>query len=73
MAANAGSDWTRACRQRRRGSQVLRQAMCADNAKKVGVYFGTTGGEVWASRNEGESWKCIAQRLPRNYTATVAS
>jgi len=51
---------------------VLRQAMCTDTQNKTGVYFGTTGGEVWASIDEGESWKCIAQRLPEIYAVTVA-
>ena len=44
---------------------VFRQAMCADRHEKIGLYFGTTSGEVWASRNEGESWTCIAAHLPR--------
>ncbi len=52
---------------------VLCQAMCTDAEKKVGVYFGTTAGEVWASVNEGESWKCIATHLPEIYAVTVAS
>ncbi len=51
---------------------VLRQSMCADAEKKPGLYFGTTGGEVWASSNGGESWKCIAQHLPEIYAVTVA-
>lgn len=46
---------------------VKRQAMSADAADPVGVYFGTTGGEVWASRNEGEKWSCIARHLPEIY------
>ena len=49
---------------------VLRQAMCADRQERVGLYFGTTGGEVWASANEGESWRCIARNLPEIYSVT---
>jgi photosystem II stability/assembly factor-like uncharacterized protein len=30
----------------------------------VGVYFGTTGGEIYASEDEGESWRKIAEGLP---------
>src|SRR3972149_4949435 len=41
-----------------------RQAMCADSREPVGIYFGTTGGEVWASRDEGETWTQIARSLP---------
>ncbi len=46
---------------------VKRQAMCADAADPVGLYFGTTGGELWASRDEGAQWKCIARGLPEIY------
>jgi photosystem II stability/assembly factor-like uncharacterized protein len=51
---------------------VLRQAMCADAHPRTGLYFGTTGGEVWASANEGESWSCIARHLPEIYSVTWA-
>lgn len=43
---------------------VLRDAMCADDADPAGVYFGTRSGEVFASRNEGESWAPVATHLP---------
>ncbi|MFN0124196.1 MAG: glycosyl hydrolase [Blastocatellia bacterium] len=46
---------------------VFRQAMSADARDPVGVYFGTTCGEVWASVNEGEKWTCIARHLPHIY------
>lgn len=46
---------------------VLRQAMSGDARDPVGLYFGTTGGEVWASRNEGVKWSCIARHLPQIY------
>ena len=46
---------------------VKRQAMCGDRSDPVGLYFGTTGGEVWASRNEGAQWTCIARHLPEIY------
>ncbi|MGH8619411.1 MAG: glycosyl hydrolase [Burkholderiales bacterium] len=46
---------------------VKRQAMCGDTRDPVGLYFGTTGGEVWASRNEGAKWTCIARHLPHIY------
>jgi hypothetical protein len=50
---------------------VKRQAMTTDDADPVGVYFGTTSGEVWASRDEGASWTCIAQHLPEIYSVEV--
>lgn len=51
---------------------VLRQAMTVDEHDPVGVYFGTTGGEVWASREEGEAWTCIARHLPNVFSLEVA-
>jgi photosystem II stability/assembly factor-like uncharacterized protein len=47
---------------------VKRQAMTADAATPTGVYFATTSGEVWASRDEGRSWKCIVAHLPHIYS-----
>jgi photosystem II stability/assembly factor-like uncharacterized protein len=43
---------------------VLRQAMATDTLDPVGLYFGTSSGMVFASRDEGETWQCIAQHLP---------
>ena len=51
---------------------VKRQAMTADQAPTVGVYFGTTSGEVWGSRDEGRSWKCLARHLPHIYAVEAA-
>lgn len=52
---------------------VYRQAMDADDdARRTGVYFGTTNGEVWASRDAGESWTRIAQHLPKITSVRVA-
>jgi hypothetical protein len=46
---------------------VKRQAMTADASDPVGLYFGTTSGELWASRDEGRRWTCIARHLPEIY------
>ncbi|WP_446685679.1 WD40/YVTN/BNR-like repeat-containing protein [Neoaquamicrobium sediminum] len=43
---------------------VLRQAMAADRMEPAGVYFGTSGGALFASSDEGDSWSCIAEHLP---------
>ena len=51
---------------------VKRQAMTTDSAATVGIYFGTTSGELWASRDEGESWRCLAAHLPHIYAVEVA-
>ena len=46
---------------------VKRQAMCADAHDPVGLYFGTTSGELWMSIDEGTSWTCLARHLPEIY------
>jgi hypothetical protein len=46
---------------------VKRQAMAADGGDPVGLYVGTTAGEVWASRDEGRRFACIARHLPEIY------
>jgi photosystem II stability/assembly factor-like uncharacterized protein len=51
---------------------VKRQAMTADARDPAGIYFGTTSGEIWASRNEGKKWRCLASYLPHIYSVEVA-
>jgi photosystem II stability/assembly factor-like uncharacterized protein len=43
---------------------VLRDAMAVDTLDKCGVYFGTTGGQVYVSADEGDSWDAIVHDLP---------
>ncbi len=52
---------------------VKRQAMTTDSASPVGLYLGTTSGELWASRDEGQTWRCIAAHLPEIYSVEVAA
>jgi hypothetical protein len=51
---------------------VKRQAMSADAHDPVGLYFGTTQGEIWASRDEGASWRCVMRHLPEIYAVEAA-
>jgi photosystem II stability/assembly factor-like uncharacterized protein len=51
---------------------VKRQAMSADPLQPVGLYFGTTSGELWMSRDEGLHWQCIARHLPEIYAVEAA-
>jgi photosystem II stability/assembly factor-like uncharacterized protein len=51
---------------------VLRQAMDSDDCDPCGVYFGTQGGQVFASRDEGASWELAAGYLPPVYSVTAA-
>jgi photosystem II stability/assembly factor-like uncharacterized protein len=43
---------------------VLRDAMAVDSLDKCGVYFGTSGGQVYVSPDAGDSWKPIVRDLP---------
>jgi photosystem II stability/assembly factor-like uncharacterized protein len=43
---------------------VLRDAMAVDSLDECGVYFGTTGGQVYVSPDSGESWMAITRDLP---------
>ena len=52
---------------------VKRQAMCADDdARRTGVYFGTTTGELWGSTNGGQSWRNLVRHLPHVYSVRFA-
>jgi photosystem II stability/assembly factor-like uncharacterized protein len=43
---------------------VLRDAMAVDSLDSCGVYFGTTGGQVYASADAGDNWAPIVRNLP---------
>jgi len=43
---------------------VLREAMSVDSLDKCGVYFGTTGGQVYCSADAGDTWNAIVRDLP---------
>jgi len=43
---------------------ILRDAMAVDTLDECGVYFGTTGGQVYASADSGDSWEPIVRDLP---------
>ena len=43
---------------------VLREAMAVDSLDPCGVYFGTTGGQIYASNDAGDSWTPIVRDLP---------
>jgi photosystem II stability/assembly factor-like uncharacterized protein len=43
---------------------VLRDAMAVDSLDTCGIYFGTTGGQVYASADAGDNWTAIARDLP---------
>lgn len=70
VTRNAGKTWKRLDRglpPKDAWWTVKRQAMAADVRDPVGLYFGTTCGELWMSRDEGFRWSRIAQHLPEIY------
>jgi photosystem II stability/assembly factor-like uncharacterized protein len=62
-----GNEWeplTRGLPQKDCYVNVLRDAMAVDTLDECGVYFGTSGGQVYASANAGDSWNPIVRDLP---------
>ncbi|MCG3148698.1 MAG: hypothetical protein PCFJNLEI_02143 [Verrucomicrobiae bacterium] len=43
---------------------VLRDAMAVDSLDQCGIYFGTTGGQVYCSPDGGDNWQCLVHDLP---------
>ncbi len=64
---SGGGDWealTEGLPQEHCYVNVLRDAMAVDSIHPCGVYFGTSGGQVYASRDSGDTWQAIAGHLP---------
>ncbi len=64
---SGGNEWealTKGLPQRDCYVNVLRDAMSIDSLDSCGVYFGTTGGQVYASANAGDTWNPIVRDLP---------
>jgi photosystem II stability/assembly factor-like uncharacterized protein len=62
-----GGEWealTRGLPQQDCYVNVLRDAMAVDRLDSCGVYFGTTGGQVYASADAGDTWTAIVRDLP---------
>jgi photosystem II stability/assembly factor-like uncharacterized protein len=67
-SADAGNTWealTQGLPQEHVYVSVLREAMAVDDLPSCGVYFGTTSGHLFASRDHGQQWQCLAAFLPR--------
>ena len=64
---SGGNDWeplTKGLPQQDCYVNVLRDAMAIDTLDSCGVYFGTTGGQVYGSANAGDTWAPIVRDLP---------
>ncbi|MCG3110701.1 MAG: exo-alpha-sialidase [Candidatus Manganitrophus sp. SB1] len=69
-----GNEWeplTKGLPQRDCYVDILRDAMAVDALDDCGIYFGTTGGQVYASPDGGENWKAIVHDLPAVYSVEV--
>jgi photosystem II stability/assembly factor-like uncharacterized protein len=68
---DGGASWERQDRGMPAGQAwwtVKRQAFCADASEPPGLYFGTTGGQLWGSSDAGASWRRLAEHLPEIYS-----
>ena len=64
---NGGNEWealTNGLPQRDCYVNILRDAMAVDRLDVCGIYFGTTGGQVYASADNGDTWAAIVRDLP---------
>ena len=62
-----GNEWealTNGLPQRDCYVNILRDAMAVDLLESCGIYFGTTGGQVYVSADSGDNWKAIVHDLP---------
>src|SRR5713101_4217100 len=69
-----GNDWealTNGLPQSNCFVNVLRDAMAIDSMESAGIYFGTTGGQVYGSADAGDSWAPIVRDLPAVYSVEV--
>jgi hypothetical protein len=75
VTRNGGKTWQRLDAGLPQGQAwwtVKRQAMSADAQDPVGLYFGTTSGDLWMSRDEGQKWTPLARHLPEIYAVEAA-
>ena len=62
-----GNDWealTNGLPQKDCYVNILRDAMAVDKLDSCGIYFGTTGGQVYCSADSGDNWQAITRDLP---------
>jgi len=64
---SGGNEWeplTKGLPQKHCYVNVLRDASCVDGLEPCGIYFGTTGGQVYVSADSGDSWQAIVRDFP---------
>ncbi len=73
---DAGRSWLRQDRGFPRAQgwyTVKRQGFTCDDCDPLGLYLGTTGGQLWTSANEGKSWRQVAAHLQEIYSVVAAT
>jgi photosystem II stability/assembly factor-like uncharacterized protein len=71
---SGGDEWeplTKGLPQKNCYVNVLRDSMSIDQLEPCGIYFGTTGGQVYCSANGGDAWSAIVRDLPPVYSVEV--
>ena len=74
--SDAGASWqalTSGLPQKDAYITVLRDAFASDRLDPAGLYFGTRGGELYASRDDGDTWELLAEHLPPVLTVRAAT
>lgn len=69
-----GNEWealTKGLPQRDCYVNILRDAMAVDSLDSCGIYFGTTGGQVYLSPDGGDNWSAIVSNLPSVFSVEV--
>ena len=64
---NGGRDWealTSGLPQEHAYVHVLREGMAIDRLEPLGIYLGTTNGQIFYSRDEGDHWQLMVENLP---------
>ena len=70
-----GKTWellTKGLPQKNAWDLVLREAMTSDECDPAGVYFGTSTGSLFQTRDAGDSWQLMAGHLPPVYSTSIA-
>jgi photosystem II stability/assembly factor-like uncharacterized protein len=73
---NAGRNWrplTKGLPQKDALETVLRDGMATDRREPAGIYFGTRSGRLYASADDGESWRLLRDGLPPIVSVKTAS
>jgi hypothetical protein len=64
---NGGDDWgplSKGLPQQNAYLHALREGMTTDSLDPCGIYFGTTNGQIFYSRDDGDSWELLVEYLP---------